>query len=438
MMALGKATEMRKRSKPTRYPGVHNNGDGTYRLRGRTRHTKTGEQIDLDEIVPAKSPLEASQTRARRLAELASAGAPQLPQGRLRLRTYATSWLASKLPKLKRSTRALYAGLLEQYILTGAVEPGGALLGDFFVDAIELTDLVGWRDVQMATPTKYNRPPSPASVNGRIRLLKELVRDAVLDLKLERDPTLRLETLREGRKRRNSLTSDELRRFLEAARELTPQWYAFFYALAFTGLRFGELTYLRWRDIDEARLCARVDGGQWKGHEDTTKTDDVRVVPLFPEFLGVLREHRQRQLEALQKRAKRQRVTNIDACTIGPDDLVFRAPRSRKHMHNTAPRKALAKCLAKAGIDRRFTVHGHRHTANNLLRLSTKDLVLVRSMMGHAEGDGSISDRYSHVDLDEQRAAVVGLTLIVGGKANLVGNQIGNSAPDQHTEASKT
>jgi integrase len=438
MMALGKATEMRKRSKTTRYPGVHSNGDGTYRLRGRTRHTKTGEQIDLDQIVSAKDPLEASQTRARLLAELASEGAKPAPQSRLRLAEYAESWIASKLPSLKASTRELYVSVLDHYIIAGPLEAGGTVkLGDCFVDAITLDDLVGWRDVQASTPTKYKRPPSPASVNGRIRLLKEIVRAAVHDLKLQRDPTLRLESLREGRKRRNSLTADELRRFLAAVLEYAPAWHAFFYALAFTGLRFGELTNLRWRDINEDGLCVRVDGGQWKGHEDTTKTDDERTVPLFPEFLTVLRAHRARQLEALQKRAKRQRVTNIDACTIGAGELVFRAPRSRGHMHNTAPRRALLKCLAKAGIERRFTVHGSRHTFNNLLRQHTKDGVLVRSLTGHASEE--MTEHYSDVALDEKRQAVVGLTLIVGGmNRDLVGNSVGNLVGAQQSGPAKT
>jgi integrase len=416
MMAPGKVTEMRKSAKPTRYRGVHNQGDGTYRVRGRTRHTKTGEEMNLDRIVVAPNTLEASQLRAKLLTELASQSTPTQALGRPRLVEYAESWIASKLPGLKPSTAELYATLLDRYILPGVTTPGGTVrLGDFYVDAITIDDLVGWRDVQASTPTKYKRLPSPASVNGRIRLLKEILGAAVEELKLERDPTLRLEMLREGKKRRNSLAAEELRRFLAAALQHTPDWYGFFYALAFTGLRFGELTGLRWRDVDEVAMAIRVDGGQWKGHEDTTKTDDVRTVPLFAEFLAVLKAHRERQLAALLKRAKRQRVPNIDACLIGPDDLVFRAPRSRKHMHNTAPRRALLKCLEKAGIERRFTVHGSRHTFNNLLRQSTKDGTLVRSMTGHATEE--MTEHYSDVQLDEKRQAVVGLTLIVGGKS---------------------
>jgi integrase len=221
--------------------------------------------------------------------------------------------------------------------------------------------------------------------------------------------------VREGKKRRNSLSADELHRFLEAAKQHTPQWYPFFYALAFTGLRFGELTNLRWRDLDEKAGVIVVEAAQWKGQEGETKTGEDRYPPLFPELLTILRDHKTAQLKARKKKAKREQVTQWDALTISDDDLIFVAPRSNKHMHNTAPRKALLACLEAAGIDRRFTVHGSRHTFNNLLRRSTKDLTLVRSMMGHSEGDGKITDRYSDVGNEEKRAAVTGLVLLVGG-----------------------
>lgn len=398
---------MRKRSKPTRYPGVHDHEDGTFRLRGRVRHTKTGEVLDLEEKVTAKNPHEAKLIRDRRLAELACEGAPAPQQDRPKLEAYVLLWMATKLPKLAPSTRSLYATIFDSYILPP--------LGAHYVDAINLGDLVAWRDAQASAPTKYARAPSAVTVNGRIRLLKSVMADATHDLDLKRDPSLRLETLREDTKRKNSLSAAELARFLEAARKHSPAWYPFFYALAFTGLRFGELTALRWRDIDEELMIACVDLAQWKGHEGKPKTKQSRrPVPFDAEFLSVLHAHRAAQLEARKRKAKREQVTAWDALSIGADELVFHSPRALKHMHNTAPRRALTKCLAKAGIESRFTIHGSRHTFNNLLRLHSKDLVLVREMMGHAEGDGSISVRYSEVELEEQRTARTGLRLVVG------------------------
>lgn len=405
--------DMSKKGTPTRYPGVHRISDTTFRVRGRVKNPKTGESIDLDKLVEAADPDQAYQLKIELLAkiDLPRAQAQERPT----LQSYATSWLASKLPSLKRSTRELYATILDNYVLPVKLS-SSSKFGDYFVDAITLEDLVEWRDLQISLETKYGKRPSPASVNGRIRVLKQILSNAVIDLRLERDPTLRLESVREGKKRKNSLSADELHRFLEAAKQHTPQWYPFFYTLAFTGLRFGEITNLRWRDIDEKANCIVCETAQWKGHEDETKTGDARNPPLFPELVEVLRAHKASQLEAKRKKAKREKVTQWDALTIGDDELIFVGQRSDKHMHNTAPRKPLATCLEAAGIDRRFTVHGSRHTFNNLLRRETRDLTLVRSMMGHAEGDGSITDRYSDVDSQEKSAAVKGLVLLVGGK----------------------
>lgn len=403
--------DMSKKGTPTRYPGVIRISDTTFRVRGRVKNPKTGASTDLDKIIEADDPDQAYQRKIELLANIDHPRAQV--QERPTLQSYATSWLASKLPSLKRSTRALYATILDNYVLP--VKLSGSKFGDYYVDAITLEDLVEWRDVQLTLETKYGKRASPASVNGRIRVLKQILSNAVIDLRLERDPTLRLESVREGKKRKNSLSAEELHRFLEAAKQHTPQWYPFFYTLAFTGLRFGEITNLRWRDIDEKANCIVCETAQWKGHEDETKTGEDRYPPLFPELLTVLRDHRATQLEARKEKAQREKVTQWDALTIGDDELIFPGERSGKHMHNTSPRKPLAVCLEYAGIDRRFTVHGSRHTFNNLLRRSTNDLTLVRSMMGHAEGDGSITDRYSDVGAPEKRAAVTGLVLLVGG-----------------------
>ncbi len=404
---------MSKKGQPTRYPGVHRISDTSYRVRGRVKNPKTRESVDLDKLVQADDPDQAYQQKLKLLAELDLPRAQA--QERPTLRSYATSWLASKLPKLKRSTRALYATIIDNCILDAKFS--ASVFGEYYVDAITLEDLIEWRDAQSSLETKYGKPPSPVSVNGRIRLLKQVLGDAVVDLKLERDPTLRLESVREGKKRKNSLSAEELSRFLEAAKQHTPQWYPFFYALAFTGLRFGELTNLRWRDIDEKANVIVCETAQWKGHEDETKTGEDRYPPLFPELVTVLREHKAAQLRLRKLKAERDQVVQWDALTINDDDLIFPGERSGRHMHSTSPRKPLFACLAKAGIDRRFTVHGSRHTFNNLLRRSTKDLTLVRSMMGHSEGDGhgKITDRYSDVDTQEKRAAVTGLVLLVGG-----------------------
>jgi integrase len=82
-------------------------------------------------------------------------------------------------------------------------------------------------------------------------------------------------------------------------------------------------------------------------------------------------------------------------------------------MHSTAPRKALAKCIEKANLNRDFTVHGFRHTFNNLLRQATEDGILIQSLMGHASPE--MTERYSNVELAESREVVGKLLRLVRG-----------------------
>jgi integrase len=95
-------------------------------------------------------------------------------------------------------------------------------------------------------------------------------------------------------------------------------------------------------------------------------------------------------------------------------------------MHNTAPRKALAKCCAEAGVSQRFTIHGFRRTSNNLVRRVAEGVV-VRSMSGHASIE--TTDHYSHADVREKQAAVAGVVALVvkaSSREHFVGDIVGD------------
>jgi integrase len=391
---------MSKSSKPTRYSGVSRVADATFRLRGRVRDPKTGRSIDLDRIVTAASVHEAHHIRVQLLEELQSA--QPVRTARPRLRDFATSWLRSKLPTLKAATRTHYAEVLDNHVLPK--------LGDYYLDAITSDDLVTWRDGMLA------RGARPATVNSRLRVLKTLLGDAVHEHDLPRDPARRVPAVRDVRAEDdpNCLNEGQLAAVLETARVRAPNWHAFFLTLAYTGLRFGEATALRWDDLDETAGVIRVVRAQWKGKLDTTKTGRVRVVPLAPELAQVLREHRARLLKA-------QHVGLAEG-------LVFPSQQrgAFAYMHNTAPRRALAKCCAEAGVGHRFTIHGFRRTFNNLVRRVAEGVV-VRSMTGHASIE--MTDHYSQVDVREKQAAVAGIVALVAkasSREHFVGDIVGD------------
>ena len=293
-----------------------------------------------------------ARARAWALGMIAEVEHPVQLAKRERLRDYAGSWLRLTLPSLKAATKAHYVEVLGNHVLPE--------LGDYYLDAITPRDIAQWRDAMKGRP---------ATVNSRLRVLKTLLRDAVHDKDLPRDPTARVAALRQVRTEDdpNCLSADELRRFLAAASELTPRVYPLFCTLAFTGGRFGEVTALKWSEIDEERGAIRIRRAQWKGKLDDTKTGSSRTLPLLPELLEVLRDHRRALVLAQHP---------------GLDDGWVFPGRGGKLLHNTTLRSPMQRCLRAANIGHRFSVHGFRRTFNNLLRQVTHDKVVLRSMTG--------------------------------------------------------
>lgn len=302
---------------------------------------KTGAERDVRTVVVAKSSAEANELREqlRRGAERATAS----QSSRIRLREYATTWFKNKLPTLKASTRVRYANELEQHILP--------FLGDFFVDAITAADITSWRDAQQN---------GASSVNSRLRTLRTLMADAVADLDLPRDPCARVRALREKHRADddpNCLTASGLAELLSAARQEVPLWHPLFGTLAYTGMRFGEASALRWDDIDERCGLIRIRRAQYRGTVDTTKTGTTRSVPLHPGLRELLLEQR-RRLVATQNAALHE-------------GWVFPSATGTLLMGPSA-HKPLKRALRAAGITQRFTIHGFRRTFNNLIRQVTR------------------------------------------------------------------
>jgi integrase len=173
----------------------------------------------------------------------------------------------------------------------------------------------------------------------------------------------------------NILSAQELGTVLGAVKKLTPQHYPLVATLAFTGLRFGEASALRWEDIDDAAGLIRIRRAQWRGRISTTKTGKTRSVPLVPELAVVLREHHERLAKGLG------------------EGWVFPSNVGKLHPKEVL-RKPLKKALKAAGIERHFTQHGFRRTFNNLSRQIAGEIV-TRSITGHVTQ--AMTEHYSHV-----------------------------------------
>ncbi len=361
------------RRKQTRYPGIEAMSDGRKRIRLRAVDPRTGRMKEVDRTVTATVE-EAAKLREQwreeiRFAERVAKEAP-------RLRDYVQSWLRSKAAGLKPSTARTYAD-----VLGGQVLP---VLGDFFLDKLTHAEVREWH-------TRLAASHKAATVNGAVVMLRMVLADAVVEYELPHNPAARVKKLPVRAftdEEPNLLTGEELARVLIVFRDQIPDLYPFVLTLAFTGMRYGEATALRWEDIDEAAGLIRVRRAQWEGNVSTTKTDTKRSVPLAALLAWVMREHRARMLACQHPGLASGWVFTDEAGRILPKD-VLRFP--------------LARALRVARVWKRVTTHGLRRTFNNLSRQLNGEIV-TRSMTGHVTE--AMTEHYSHVGREEKLAAV--------------------------------
>ncbi len=372
----------------TKYPGVTQIGPGKYELRAQIRVAGSDRWTWVRKRVEAASTEEAADAQRKLRADLVSArtegpASPQYPT----LTDYARSWLARRKTRgAKPSTLARAAQVLEQGILP--------VLGDRRVDEIRKNDVEEWLSWAAKSRSRKRRIRSSETINGWLRLLKTVLRDAVGDLDLPRDPTFRVKALparptRITDEQPNSLTDDELRRLLDAMSGETAEIRALCVVGFFTGMRFGEISALTWNDVREDAGLLLIRRSHWRGKVTTTKTGKNRSAALHPVMLGALREQRKALLE--------RHLPAIGAA------LVFPSATGGYHTPSYLE-KPFRRILKAAKIDKHLSAHGMRRTFNNLMRQARVDRVVLHATIGHSSE--SMTEHYSNVRPEEKLAAV--------------------------------
>jgi integrase len=148
--------------------------------------------------------------------------------------------------------------------------------------------------------------------------------------------------------------------------------------MAYTGLRWGEVSALRVRDVDLARrrLDVRRAFTEVEGRlvEGTAKSHQQRSVPL-PRFIC------QEIIPLVADRA--------------PDALVFTSPRGAALRNRNFRRNVFEPAVAKVGLDG-LTPHGLRHTAASMFIAQGTPPKVVQTILGHASITMTL-DLYGHL-----------------------------------------
>lgn len=378
--------------------GIVKLGTNHYQIRVRATCPRTGRRKEVERARRCTL-TEAKALQREWHDELIASLESARPQ-RIRLRDFAASWLTGKRGLIKSGTAKHIASVWDLHIATDKI-------ADLYVDDIRPEDVEAWLAV-MRTKTYAHRGLAPrtyraSTIRGAFEILREAIRVACARHRVP-NPFDAVKAPKLGRSRANYLAGDDAAKVIEYVREHEPGWYAATLVALTTGLRWSELSALRFDDLDEGDQVIRVVRNQYEGQlQNSTKNgedeDAPRVVPLLPEVATVLRERRTQMVK--------------DQHPGLTEGWIFPTGSGELH-HSTPLTKVLRRACDACGV-RRISTHGLRHTANDLLRRTTSDVV-TRAIVGHATE--AMSRHYSHVDETEKFEAAQAAfgNVIKGGK----------------------
>jgi integrase len=187
---------------------------------------------------------------------------------------------------------------------------------------------------------------------------------------------------------------DEARQFL-ALHEGDRLWPTWAFLLG-SGVRIGEVVFLRWSNVDLEKRLVRVNEfatvlGYDVRRSSGKSRDAVRTIDLDHHLVDVLRQQRKLQAEE-----------QLKAATYEASDYVFTKETGGPY-HPQYLSRLLGKISTEVGLPR-LTAHGLRHTSATLMLASGVPPKVAAERLGHADTT-LFSNLYSHVTPTMQREA---------------------------------
>jgi integrase len=225
-----------------------------------------------------------------------------------------------------------------------------------------LLDYRAWRASHRNSLGGPAKPISPRTINADHAAMCRILNEAVLDGHLAKNPIAGMKKLREIRRQRRYLTKEELGTLIAKCPE---HFRPFLVTAAYTGARKGELTRLRWQDLD-------FESGKIALYRP--KVGNADWIDMHPAVAAELKRVKESRAEALREKGEKLR----------PEDHVFLSWHGTPFVEI---RRSWVLALKAAGLDGRegLTPHALRHSFATHFLQNGGAVTDQQQQLGHAE-----------------------------------------------------
>ncbi len=235
--------------------------------------------------------------------------------------------------------------------------------------------------VQALYNAKLEEGLKPATIRHIHAVLHRALAQAQLRWRLlGRNPADGVELPKVGQKKSNTLSMEQVERFLAVAEESGDRFLALYHVAFFCGLRIGEILGFKWRhvDLEKRELHIRYQVQRMRDGsglvEARPKQDEQRTVPFGERVAAALRAHRLRQNEERLARG----------ALYEDRDLVFATGRGTPFDASNIVNRSFKPLLERAGLPE-IPFHATRHTCATLMLANDVDARTVQDILGHRD-----------------------------------------------------
>lgn len=202
-----------------------------------------------------------------------------------------------------------------------------------------------------------------------------------------------------GSKRRKALTAEEQELFLDFLRKSRQyrHWYPIFAVMAGTGMRVGEITGLRWEDIDLEEGMIDInhtlvyynhatDGCYFNCHTPKTEAGKRRVPMLSYVKEAFLEEQRYQEINGIQCKVTIDEYTDfIFVNRFGTAQHQGTLNKALRRIIRDCNDEILLKCQNPKVLLPRFSCHSLRHSFTTRLVEQNVNLKVIQDCLGHKD-----------------------------------------------------